>query len=92
MLQDLEFRYREAQDLRPLIIEKQSGLCAAGILSKGQDARVWILLNARFEPRIKVMPAASYEISTKDLAEISSKCEIGEYVRADLEAHLSDEP
>jgi hypothetical protein len=85
ILQTAEFQHRTgvsaSQRVATYVYE---GYRAVGIAADDSQRRVWILLNPRFEPLVKEMPAASYHLTRAELDQILRDGN----VRAEVVEHL----
>lgn len=87
VLQNLEVRYRGQTGL-PVIVEKQERHCAAGIWAADRSTRVWILLDARYQPLVKKLPDGKYDLNRDGLKQILDTCQPTAKVLAELQNHL----
>lgn len=89
ILQNLETRYRKTPTERTVLIEKQQGSCAAGIVAVEGNARVWILLDAKTKPPLKKLSNLNYHLSSSELTDILRACPVSNDVRSELRSHVT---
>ena len=69
-------------------IIKRNGYVFAGFPTDDGQRNTWVLLNAKYSPYYKQMPAARFSITFTDLSKIKNIPEVSETVIAVLETRI----
>jgi len=86
-LQALEVEYRNKPLTPELIIRRRDDYCAVGIVAKNRRERVWLLLNAKHPPLVKLSSSAEYHLTPTDINWLKGQCPISDAVYQTLEQH-----
>lgn len=88
VIQTLEMRYRN-QPLTPkLLIQRRNGYDAVGIVAKDGRERVWLLLNAKYPPLVKLSSSADFQLTVADIDWLKGQCQVSEAVYQTLQRHI----
>jgi hypothetical protein len=87
-LQALEKEYRDKPLVEKLLIKRRGKYCAVGIVATNNSERVWVLLNPRFQPLVKVSSDADYELTPKDVEWLRGQCDVDDSVAGVLRKHI----
>ncbi len=86
-LQGIEYEERNNPISGAKIIKKDGYVFAGFSIDDGQG-NTWVLLNAKYSPYYKQMPAARFSITITDLSKIKNIPEVSETVIAVLETRI----
>jgi hypothetical protein len=90
VLQVVEYDHRPTPVVGVEIIKKD-GYLVAGFRSEGGNENVWVLLNARYPPYYKQVPAATFKVSQRALDVVRQTEGVSKAVLAALEARVSSQ-
>ena len=91
LLQALEAEYKGRDIDKRAIVEHRDGYCAIGILSDNRRQRIWVLLNPKHEPLVKITSSKEdFHITNGDLEQLKGECEINPAVTRVLRQHIYD--
>ena len=86
-LQGIEHEER-SNPISDLKIIKRNGSVFAGFPIDGGSGNTWVLLNAKYSPYYKQMPAAQFSITVTSLLRIKNMPEVSDTVIAVLETRI----
>lgn len=87
VIQTLEMKYRNQPMTPKLVVQRKNGYDAVGIVAKDGRERVWLLLNAKHPPLVKLSSPADYQLTPTDIEWLKGQCQISDAVYQTLERH-----
>lgn len=88
ILQVLEVQNRATPITDRLLVKRRNEYYVVGIPASNGKQWVWVLLNPKYRPFVKELPAESYRITHDQLGSLRRECEVTDPVVKTLEKHL----
>ncbi|EIL95439.1 hypothetical protein UU7_00010 [Rhodanobacter spathiphylli B39] len=87
-LQRIEFAQRGKNLDKPVIFDKEGGICSVGILATDQRTRAWILLFSPTTTKAFRIVSKPYLVTQQQVEQIKKQCKVSQEATRELLTHM----